>query len=307
VFDSRRVHLLLIGGLGNQLFQLAAGLYINDNSKLRIRFSSSWFSSTQRFRRMRMTPRQMLISEILLDEEQSSLSRRKVRLVFFCSRFIRSLVVSESDANDTPLERISSSTKLLSGYFQNYRYVESVQDSLLKRFSESETFKTLIPRQLKPRIAIHIRLGDYVDDASARAFHGLTSIEYYVTAAHQMIQETGLREILIISDDPRKARNMFTAAFEMTDIEISHVENSTEMEDLALLSHSAGIVISNSSFSWWAAWLGSNTLGARVIAPTPWFAQPSAADVNLRVSSWTYLYRPLSPPEVQSIEPFLNN
>jgi hypothetical protein len=287
-----------MGGLGNQLFQLVAGLYINENFGLKTRFSSAWFSSPQRFRRMGMTPRRLMINELLREEEQSSVSRNGVRLAFFRSRFIKSLVVVESDSNNAPLERVSASTKLLSGYFQNFSYVESVQDSLLKRFRESEAFKTLIPQELEPRVAIHIRLGDYVDNASAKAFHGLTTIEYYVTAAHQMIQETGLREILIVSDDPRNATKAFRSAFNKTDIEISYVENTTEMEDLALLSHSAGIVISNSSFSWWAAWLGSKTLGAKVIAPTPWFAQPSGADVNLRVNSWTYLHRELTTSDL---------
>jgi hypothetical protein len=291
---SKRVHVLLIGGLGNQLFQLAAGLYLNEHCGLKTKFNSAWFMSPQRFRRMGMTPRRMLMGELLREGERSSLSQRQIRVAFLFSRFVRSLTVIEADADDTPLERVSVRTIILSGYFQKSRYVKSVQGSLIQRMKESNEFSPLVPNQLEPRIAIHMRLGDYVDNVSAKAFHGLTSVQYYVTAAHQMIQETGLNHILIVSDEPQNAYKIFTSAFDKGGIEISYIDNSTEMNDLALLSHSAGIIISNSSFSWWAAWLGSTNLGAKVIAPTPWFAQPSTADSNLHVSAWTYLHRELS-------------
>ena len=58
---------------------------------------------------------------------------------------------------------------------------------------------------------------------------------------------------------------------------------------------SSSIVISNSTFSWWAAWIGSQLHECNVIAPRPWFATPTAADVNLLPVEWTVLDRELQP------------
>ena len=69
----------------------------------------------------------------------------------------------------------------------------------------------------------------------------------------------------------------------------------SELEDLAGMSASRGIVISNSTFSWWAAWIGTQLHECNVVAPRPWFATPSAADDNLLPDGWTVLDRELQP------------
>ena len=295
--SGKTVHLPLMGGLGNQLFQLAAGIYVTQQSDRDVKFLSSWLNPPRVYKRGWISPRQLMISDLIDDCEWSGLSRIQAATIRVISKFGKNYWVSELGPSDDTLERITSDTRVLVGYFQKSKYVNCVREPLLKRLEKSLQFRQLIPSKLEPRIAIHMRFGDYLSNPTTRAVHGLSDVSYYVNGVQILLGEIRCNQILLVSDDPKRAYSLFTESFDCRDFEISCAPGSSELEDFALLSHSAGIVISNSSFSWWAAWLGASTFGARVIAPTPWFAEPSAADTNLSDRSWTFIKRELSAKE----------
>lgn len=96
-----------------------------------------------------------------------------------------------------------------------------------------------------------------------------------------------------MSDEPERARMLLESHFDLAEIQITCNSGSNEFEDLAMLSHSAGLVASNSSFSWWAAWL-STPLGSQVVVPSPWFAEASQAEKYLFNHRWKVLPRRIS-------------
>jgi hypothetical protein len=65
------------------------------------------------------------------------------------------------------------------------------------------------------------------------------------------------------------------------------------ISDLLAMSSAKGLVMSNSTFSWWAAWLGGQKQALNVIAPCPWFAQESAAEDQLYGPNWERINRNL--------------
>ena len=61
---------------------------------------------------------------------------------------------------------------------------------------------------------------------------------------------------------------------------------NTAIEDMILMSLCDHNIIANSSFSWWAAWLGE-TSESIIITPDPWFGPEGPKDVHdLIPSRW---------------------
>lgn len=76
--------------------------------------------------------------------------------------------------------------------------------------------------------------------------------------------------VVVFSDDPKAAE---TELAELEGIRefVCPPSESCVLEILQLMSGGHGIVIANSSFSWWSTWLGDK-FGRPVVAPRPWSA-----------------------------------
>ena len=137
------------------------------------------------------------------------------------------------------------------GYFQSSQYFTPEiknQFTLPKAFAEN--FLKHLP---KPITAVHVRLGDY------KKLGWCLPPTYYETALSKI---SGT--IIVVSDEPEEAKKILPSAI--------ICDSGTDEEQMALLSMSDNLVMSNSSFSWWAAYLGSHN---RVFAPNPWFKNAS--------------------------------
>jgi hypothetical protein len=158
----------------------------------------------------------------------------------------------------------------LTGYFQSYRYVESeVKKSELmgiKCTSNDPTFQDLFQksRTQKP-ILIHVRLGDYKQDP----VFGILGEDYFKTAISLITKISTARAIWLFSDEPKSAIDLLPEAIRG---EIYVVPNElTPAETFDIMRNCSDFVISNSTFSWWAAYLARNT-AAKVLYPDPWFS-----------------------------------
>lgn len=110
--------------------------------------------------------------------------------------------------------------------------------------------------------AIHVRRGDYVHSN----FHtDLTETEYY----EQAIGVSGEKKFLVFSDDITWCIDNFKP---VEGIEYTFIENEDELENFNMMASCKSIIIANSSYSWWAAWLCPNPV-KRIIAPreNTWF------------------------------------
>ncbi len=129
-------------------------------------------------------------------------------------------------------------------------------------------------------VSLHVRRGDYL----AVGAHGVCSEAYYNAAIdHIAAQLPEAPTVFVFSDDPGWAHDNLPLPFEKVVVDLNGA--ATDYEDLRLMSQCQHNVIANSSFSWWSAWLNPNP-NKIVTAPTPWFATKSMQNPDILPKTW---------------------
>jgi len=163
---------------------------------------------------------------------------------------------------DESLFDVKDGTDIL-GYFQSWRYFDESRGQLLREFIPSdhgivdkvEKYVNSLKKGGTSLCAMHIRRGDYVQKQD---FHPLCDVNYYKKAMGNPV--VSHMKMVIVTDDKEWARVTFPG--------ILVSEMDTNLEDLWFIRSCDGVIMANSSFSWWGAYLGPNT---NVIAPAKWF------------------------------------
>lgn len=278
-----------MGGLGNQLFQLAGGIEIANVSGKPVKFSTDLLDLPAT---AGTTKRYLGISELLHPVEviDRNLVSGIARLGF--SRFGKSSInLVEESLEEDVTKRVVDTTRYVQGYFQNWEIVERSWPELEKRFRNSVSFSQIITNPVEERIAVHMRYGDYRTNHQARAFHGLTDPSYFVESISLALDKGEKPEVLILSDEPDYALKELSEAGLNNELKIEFGNSKDQLGDLALMAGSTTVVTSNSSFSWWGSWIASQRSGAKVFMPTPWFSSSNAMDPALYFDEANVLIR----------------
>ena len=149
----------------------------------------------------------------------------------------------------------------ISGYFQSEKYFD--QDLVKELFAIDNETKSYIETKYgallaKKPTSIHIRRGDYLSNLD---FHPICSLNYFKNAMRLI---GGKTPFLIVTNDIAWCKKRFRGE------NIYFTERESAVVDLYLQSMCENNIISNSSFSWWGAWLNNNPT-KKVIYPKPWF------------------------------------
>lgn len=117
--------------------------------------------------------------------------------------------------------------------------------------------------------AMHVRRGDYVSDPLIARKFGPPSIDYY-RGARRLLSEP----LVIVSDDPGWCREVLAP-----EVGPALVFDSGSLHgDFVALVGAHELVLSNSTFSWWAAFAGN---AGKVVATMPWLDDPAEPDLAL--------------------------
>jgi hypothetical protein len=162
------------------------------------------------------------------------------------------------------------------GYWQHDGYLATIQDRLRKEFTLREPLPraglALVEEMAGcDSISVHIRRYNDRDAKGqlierARRYHGVCASDYY----QQAVERIGTRpEIVcyIFTDDPQWVKA--NLAIPATCRYVSELCPCSDVEEMILMASCQNHVISNSSFSWWGAWLGRNP-NRVVVAPRLW-------------------------------------
>lgn len=147
------------------------------------------------------------------------------------------------------------------GYLQNEAYFKDIRHILVREFTLKKRLD-IVPSTNS--VSIHVRRGDYL---TIPLYH-VCGMDYYNAAMAEMDRRFETPVYYIFSDDlvwvrenfPQDERHIIAA-------DKYHLE---DCEEMVLMSRCFNNIISNSTFSWWAAWLNPNPYKT-VIAPKAWF------------------------------------
>jgi hypothetical protein len=291
----------LIGGLGNQMFQYAAGKALAERHGVPLSLDISGFRD--------YALRPFLLDRLLVPEAPTAVQTepsRKPEINFTRAKWkaridrllgkagLPKLTSSPNEYRephfhyDPAFETLGPGSSLF-GYFQSERYFNSIAGNLRDWFSPREPLGAAAAATLKRieasrlPVSVHVRRGDYLKPGTTEV-HGILGESFYRQVFDRLESMVGREaEIFVFSDDPAAAAQVLNF---IPGSRLNHVSGDPERpwEDVALMARCRHHVIANSSFSWWGAWLNPSP-DKIVVAPRAWFV---ATELSKRNTSDLY-------------------
>jgi len=271
----------IIGGIGNQMFQYAAGRALaleHGQSFLQDVSGFAEYELHQGFELQRVfdIPAQIAtetqVRDLLGWQSLPFIQRIVVRPGM--EAFRRRGFVVEPHFHYWPGIKSVPQDCYLRGYWQSERYFSKAAPVIRVDF----TFKAALSGQNAElaaqigqvnAVSLHVRRGDYVKNPKTTAMHGLCPLEYYRTAVRYITERVEQPCFFIFSDDIPWVREHLTMNFPCRFVE--HNQGAESYNDMHLMSLCRHSIIANSSFSWWGAWLNRHE-DKIVMVPQKWFA-----------------------------------
>jgi hypothetical protein len=274
------IYVRLDGGVGNQMFQYAAGRSLALRHNTNVVLDVSYIQDASR----KVTARQYGLDAFQIDAKlcsakELSIEKRLARFPRFFHWMSNRKIYCEKDRGFNREFLLLPDNVYLCGYWQSYKYFTSIGDKLVNEFSVIQKHcqhgeKILREIRSSNSVAVHIRRGDYLSLAAAAKFHGILPIEYYKTAIKKIQQTQRNLHFFIFSDDIRWSKeNVSSIGGPLTFVGLE--EKLQPWQDLDLMKSCQHNILANSSFSWWSAWLGMQVAPKHekvIIAPKQWFA-----------------------------------
>lgn len=291
----------LMGGLGNQMFQYAAGRSLALRLGVPLKLDLSFYEQS----REQTTPRQYALDSFTLQAEFATpadlerLAGTRTRLGGIVPKLrcrlgigtVREHCYREPHFHYDPTVQQLPDDSYLIGFWQSERYFGDDTDGLKREFRCRYPMDELNQGvandiDLVESVAVHIRRGDYISNQKTASYHGVCSLEYYQQAASVIAQKLRNPHFFMFTDDPDWVAYSFR--FDCPCTLVTCNRSGRAVDDLRLMSRCRHAIIANSSFSWWGAWLNSHR-DKLVIAPKRWFAKPELNTEDLIPPSWITL------------------
>ncbi|EJN00872.1 alpha-1,2-fucosyltransferase [Herbaspirillum sp. YR522] len=288
----------LIGGLGNQMFQYAAG------RALALRVGSPLLLDVSGFANYEL--RRYELDGFRIDATAASaqqLARLGVNATpgtSLLARVLRKVWPQPADrilreasfTYDARIEQASAPV-YLDGYWQSERYFARIRQHLLDEFtlkgdwgSDNAAMAAQIATAGAGAVSLHVRRGDYVSNAHTAQYHGVCSLDYYRDAVAHIGGRVEAPHFFVFSDDHEWVRENLQIGHPATFVQINSADHG--IYDMMLMKSCRHHIIANSSFSWWGAWLNPAE-DKIVVAPQRWFKDATNDTRDLIPAAWVRL------------------
>lgn len=287
----------IIGGLGNQMFQYAAGRTISLERGTSFRLDISGFANYGLHQGFELQRVFNCPAEFATEAEvrnilgwQFTPGIRRVVSRTGLAAFRREGFVVEPHFNYWQGIKNVPCDCYLMGYWQSEKYFSGMEAQIRGGFSfrlPLENKNVELAKQINQvnAVSLHVRRGDYAYNPKTTATHGLCPLDYYRASIRYIAERIERPHFYIFSDDIAWVENNLKIEFPCQ--YVGHNQGAESYNDMRLMSLCQHHIIANSSFSWWGAWLNPR-VNKIVVAPERWFA--NTTDVrDLLPQSWAKL------------------
>ena len=273
---ERKIVVHLYGGIGNQLFQYTFGEYIRNKYHEEVFYDISSFGVLETFRDLQIDS---IVKDIpvfktgkLFFSRHIRFARRLFRLIF---RLMPGNVYFENRFDETIFSRKNWKLVYFDGYWQDKIYPLWVKENVIDLYQPMES----IPEVLKPYVdyinnnnvtSIHVRRGDYLNASNINMF-GVCSLDYFKEGTRIISEKVPNAKFLIFTDDIQWVKQNMKLQNEFRVVDNDPIKPFWYIYLMSLCDNN---IISNSSFSWWGAFLNNN-IEKWVIAPKNWYKERS--------------------------------
>lgn len=219
------------GGLGNQLFQIASTIGISIKNNTDYSFPEWNYNK-------------------YLKNELPVLSGNRIYRI------------EHNDFNYRDLKINSEGIIDIFGYFQSYKFFDNV--NVAEIFEIKDEYLSYRDKyNLENSVSIHVRRNDYLLHTH---IYPILSIDYYKRALLELNKRGVFYDkVYVFSDDIEWCKSNFNFIKN-----IHFISGYNDIVDLYMMSECKHNIISNSTFSWWAAYLNKN-LDKKIICSDTWF------------------------------------
>lgn len=279
----------IVGGLGNQMFASAAGVLAARHLERPLRFDVSFFDRVGPDRNYELGAFPAL-DAVELCRDAFSGTPRYVHAALRRLHIPQPTLFREHGFNPAgpgydPRWPPSGRVKRMKGYFQSWRYFEGHFDEVRELFVPrvaSSLLDAIVGTVGERFVGVHVRLGDYMLTDVQRSF-GLCSPQFYLRGIQMIQAHLGEQlPVVVFTDSPEHLPAELTQKVHFV-AGVSSLRSAAD--DLSAMRASAGFVMSNSSYSWWAAFLGDSS-ARPVVAPRPWFRNAGFREEDLVLPGW---------------------
>lgn len=300
------------GGIGNQIFQYAFGRRLAIENDVELRFDVSWYRNGQSNFPLSIRNYNIQIDEATLNDIDEVVPMAKAMrfnsspIKHLMQKFARKYPRASARFFNYYFELQNIGTKrhqwatrssfyknfldvengYFDGYWQTPEYWAPIEDTIREELSTKaelgDQFPILVDRINSSRsVSIHVRGGDINPD------NRLTSA-YYRNAIEYISSKINDPTYFIFTDEPEFAERV--TEFIPGKKYYPSRKNTSDYEDLLLMSLCEHNIIAASTFGWWGAWLNQNPKKI-VISPTPWRRNVPITKTGLIPKDWIRVSR----------------
>ena len=281
----------IYGGLGNQIFQYAHGRSLSLSSKKKLILDLGFYkNSLIDYKTYKGAPSKYMLNNFNISKEIGFLRNcyshsypfykyfleympNFIKNFFFntdkfkIQSFIFEKVLFKKPVKD--LETYGGECNYYLGYWQSIKYFSKIENTLKKDLlikNIRPVVKNFIKSIKSNVVAIHVRGGDSLIDTTTT----LPKNNYYYKIIKKLKKEISNLECHFFSNDPIYLQQIINSLDIKNYKIISKSNRFKDFEEFTIMQHYRYLVITNSTFSWWAGWLAKKP-GCKIYAPKKWF------------------------------------